>query len=80
VAKIIFVGHSMGSIFGGYFINRHPELIAGYVNITGIVNCWYTGLLTFYRSAIAAYGFGYGPNQASLMRLLNKNEFRQKHH
>jgi U1 small nuclear ribonucleoprotein C len=23
VQKIIYVGHSMGSLFGGYFINKH---------------------------------------------------------
>lgn len=73
VAKIIYVGHSLGSIFGSYFITKHPELVCGYMNITGIVNYWYTGLLTFYRSAIFAYGFGPGPHQASMMRLLNKN-------
>lgn len=54
----------MGSIFGGYFINRYPEIVAGYVNITGIVNMWYIGLLTFYKNVVSKYGFGAGPNHA----------------
>ena len=39
-------------------------------------NQWYTGLLLFYRNTAFAYGFGKGPNQASMLRLLNKNEYR----
>ena len=78
--KIIFCGHSMGSILASYFINRYPQYVEGYINITGIVNIWYTGLLTFYRVTLAAYGFNKGPNKKALLRLLNKNEFREKHH
>lgn len=63
----------MGSIFASYFITKHPEVVQGYINITGIVNYWYTGLLTFYRTASVAYGFNRGPNYASMIRLLNKN-------
>lgn len=63
----------MGSILGSYFINRYPEIISGYVNITGIVNYWYIGLLTFYRNVVSGYGFGPGPNHSAMMRLLNKN-------
>jgi len=73
VSKIIYIGHSMGSIFASFFINRYPEVILGYVNVTGIVNQWYTGLLTFYRNTCGAYGFGKGPNQVSMIRLLSKN-------
>lgn len=72
-SKLIYCGHSMGSIFGGYFLNRYPDIVHGYVNVTGIVNQWYIGLMVFYRCTSAAYGFGRGPNQASMIRLLNKN-------
>lgn len=80
MGKIIYCGHSMGSIYASYFINRYPEIVAGYINVTGIVNQWYLGLLTFYRCTSAAYGFGKGPNHVSMIRLLNKNEFREQHH
>ena len=69
----MFIGHSMGSIFGSYFISKNRDMVKGYVNVTGIVNIWYTGLLTFYRVAAGAYGFNRGPNHASMIRLLNKN-------
>jgi U1 small nuclear ribonucleoprotein C len=73
VSKIVYVGHSMGSIFGGYFISKHPEMVVGYVNVTGIVNYWYVGLMTFYRNLIVTYGFGPGTHHSAMMRLLNKN-------
>lgn len=73
VPRIIYIGHSMGSIFASFFIHRYPEVVQGYVNVTGIVNQWYLGLLTFYRNTTAAYGFGKGPKQASMIRLLSKN-------
>lgn len=75
-SKLIYCGHSMGSIYASYFIHRYPHLVHGYINVTGIVNQWYTGLLLFYRNTAFAYGFGKGPNQASMLRLLNKNEYR----
>lgn len=62
----------MGSIFGSYFINKNLDIVKGYMNVTGIVNQWYVGLLTFYRFTSAAYGFNRGPNHASMIRLLNK--------
>lgn len=70
----------MGSIYASYFINKYPDIVRGYINITGIVNQWYCGLLTFYRHTAAAHGFGKGPQQASMLRLLNKNEYRWQHH
>lgn len=60
-SKVIYCGHSMGSIFASYFIYNHPEIVKGYINVTGIVNQWYVGLLTFYRTTAFAYGFGRGP-------------------
>lgn len=51
----------MGSIFGSYFIYNHPSVVKGYINVTGIVNQWYVGLLTFYRTTAYRYGFGRGP-------------------
>jgi hypothetical protein len=50
------------------------------MNVTGIVNYWYVGLLTFYRNTVVTYGFGPGPHHIAMMRLLNKNEFREQHH
>lgn len=76
VAKIFLVGHSLGSIFASYFINHHSEYVKGYVNITGIINMWYVGLMTFYRTLAVQYKFSVGPNKNALMRLLNKNEYR----
>ena len=73
IHKIVFCGHSMGSIFASYLVNKYPEYIQGYINITGIANIWYTGLLTFYRVTLAAYGFNKGPNKKALLRLLNKD-------
>lgn len=73
VDKIIFCGHSLGSIFASYFINNYPEVVAGYINITGIVNQWYVGLLTFYRTTAVEYGFSKGPNHKSMIRLLNND-------
>lgn len=63
----------MGSIFFGYFMSKHPEIVAGYVNLTGISNYWSMGSMAFYRNLIVTYGFGPGPHHAALMRLLNKN-------
>ena len=37
-------------------------------------------MLTFYRFLVANYGFNVGPNRNSLLRLLNKNEYREKLH
>ena len=76
VSKFIYVGHSLGSILAGYFINHYPQYVKGYINITGIVNIWYVGLMTFYRVTVGKYGFGVGPNRNALFRLLNKDEYR----
>lgn len=73
VTRLVYCGHSMGSIFASYFINKYADIVHGYINVTGIVNQWYIGLLVFYRFTSAAYGFGKGPNQAAMIRLLNKN-------
>jgi pimeloyl-ACP methyl ester carboxylesterase len=73
VSRIIYVGHSLGSILAGYFINKYPQYVRGYVNVTGIVNLWYTGLLTFYRTVVANYGFNKGPSRNSMLRLLDKD-------
>jgi hypothetical protein len=37
-------------------MNKYSHVIAGYINITGIVNQWYVGLLTFYHTVLAKYG------------------------
>lgn len=76
VDKMIFCGHSMGSIFASYFITKYPQYVKGYINITGIVNYWYVGLMTFYRFVIGAYGFGPGPNKNAMLRVLNKDSYR----
>jgi len=52
ISKIILCGHSLGSIFGTYFITKNSHLVEGYINITGIVDHWYTGLLTFFQTVI----------------------------
>lgn len=53
ISKVIIVAHSLGSIFCTYFIPRYSDVVEGYVNVTGIVDNWYTGLMTFYLTAIA---------------------------
>lgn len=80
VAQVVVCGHSMGSIFSGYLFDAYPQYFRGYINVTGIVNYWYIGLKTFYRYTVAKYGFSSGPNRNSLLRLLNKDEYREKHH
>lgn len=45
----------MGSIFSSYLITNYPQIVSGYINITGIVDHWYVGLMTFFRSAIAEH-------------------------
>ncbi len=67
----------MGSIFASYFITKYPQVVKGYINVTGIVNQWYRGLLTFYKTVIAAYGFGRGPNHEKMIKLLNQDQFRK---
>lgn len=43
----------MGSIFASYFITKYADLVEGYINITGIVDDWYVGLLTFFQTTVA---------------------------
>ncbi len=62
---MILCAHSLGSIFSTYLITKHPYLISGYINVTGIVDHWYVGLMTFFRSSIAEHG-------------LNSREWREK--
>ena len=57
VTKVILCAHSLGSIYSSYFISRHPEVVEGYINITGIVNLWYTGLMTFFQTVVTEYGY-----------------------
>jgi pimeloyl-ACP methyl ester carboxylesterase len=52
VRRVILCAHSLGSIFSSYFITHFPQCVAGYINITGIVDHWYTGLLTFVQTCI----------------------------
>ena len=54
-------------------MNKYSHVIAGYINITGIVNQWYVGLLTFYHTVLAKYGFSKGPTHRSMFRLLNND-------
>lgn len=32
-SKLIYCGHSMGSIYASYFIHRYPHLVHGYINV-----------------------------------------------
>ncbi len=57
LGKIIYCGHSLGSIYASYFIEKYPEYVEGYINVTGIVNTWYTGLLAFFYRSIAQWEF-----------------------
>lgn len=57
IPKIILCGHSLGNIFGTYFVTKHPHLFEGYINITGIVDHWYTGLLTFFQTVVTEHGY-----------------------
>ena len=79
VAQVVLCGHSMGSILGGYIMDVYPQFFRGYINITGIVNYWYVGLKTFYLNVVLKYGF-IGPKGNAMIRLLNKEEYREKHH
>ena len=76
VGKIFYVGHSMGSYIASYFINTYPQYIKGYINITGIVNMWYTGILTFIRTVVIESGFGVTPYRNARLRLANNDEYR----
>jgi pimeloyl-ACP methyl ester carboxylesterase len=55
--KIIICAHSLGSIFCSYFITKYPEAVKGYINITGIVDHWYIGLMTFFKLTISINDF-----------------------
>ena len=57
LSKIIICGHSLGSIFSSYFITKYPQYVEGYINITGIVDLWYTGLMTFFNTVITSYEY-----------------------
>ena len=57
ISKIILCAHSLGSIFCSYFITKHPEIVKGYINITGIVDHWYVGLITFFYNSVALFGY-----------------------
>ena len=57
IPKVVLCTHSMGSIFSSYFITHYPAFVQGYVNITGIVDHWYVGLLTFVQVCITKYGY-----------------------
>lgn len=52
INKVILCAHSLGSIFCSYFITKYPQSVEGYINITGIVDHWYPGLLTFYQTVV----------------------------
>lgn len=76
VPKIIFVGHSMGSIYMTYFVQHYPQYVEGTVSITGIVDTWYIGLLGFYRIITITTGLNIMvPNRNEP---LNDNTFRQR--
>jgi pimeloyl-ACP methyl ester carboxylesterase len=57
LSKIIICGHSLGSIFSSYFITHYGEFVEGYINITGIVDLWYTGLMTFFNTVVTSYQY-----------------------
>ena len=53
VPKIVFCGHSMGSMVMIHFATHHPEYLDGTINITGLADTWYIGLMTFYNTISA---------------------------
>ena len=57
LVKIIICAHSLGSIFCSHFITKWNAQVEGYINITGIVDLWYTGLLTFFNTVITLEGY-----------------------
>jgi len=78
VKKIIYCGHSLGSIYGSYFISHFPQYVEGYINVTGIVNIWYTGLLSFFWKAIGQWNFNNPENKHKLLNF--SNDERVNHH
>ena len=76
VSKIFYVGHSMGTYIASYFVNTYPQFIKGYINITGMVNIWYTGILTFIRTMVISLGFGVNSYRNARLRLANNDEYR----
>jgi pimeloyl-ACP methyl ester carboxylesterase len=75
VDRIVFCGHSMGSIFMVSFITHYPQYIDGVVSITGIVDTWYIGLLTFYNAMVVSNGLS--KKFVGRYEILNDNNFRQ---
>lgn len=69
--KIIYCGHSLGSIYASYFISHFPEYIEGYINVTGIANMWYTGLLLFFWRSIAQWNFNNPQNREKMFKFSN---------
>ena len=57
VGRVVLCAHSLGSIYSSYFITKYPQFVEGYINITGIVDHWYTGLLTFFQTVITEFGY-----------------------
>ena len=60
INKIVLCAHSLGSFLAGYFINKYPLVIDGYINVTGIANQWTIGMLTFYRLIVVSNKFNQG--------------------
>jgi pimeloyl-ACP methyl ester carboxylesterase len=57
VQKAIFCAHSLGSMFCSYFITHHPQYVEGYINVTGMVDYWSTGILVFFQTTFTEHGY-----------------------
>jgi hypothetical protein len=53
----VLCSHSLGAIFSSYFITKYPHVVEGYINITGIVDHWYVGLMTFFWIVVGKHGY-----------------------
>ena len=74
--RIVFCGHSMGSIFMTYFVTHYQRYIEGVVSITGIVDTWYVGLLGFYRTIVVSPGMNNMTDDRN--ERLNDDGFRKR--
>jgi pimeloyl-ACP methyl ester carboxylesterase len=60
VGKFLICGHSMGSIFMPFLNAAAPKRVIGLISITGIVDYWYIGLVSFYTLAVTQLGITKG--------------------
>jgi pimeloyl-ACP methyl ester carboxylesterase len=74
VKKVLLCAHSLGSIFSTYFITHHLPYVEGYVNITGNIDQWYTGIMTFFQTCVT--GHGYNSAEWRSKRLMDDDHHR----